>query len=488
MESQTKETSPPIDLPLLMGRLAIEDMLRALMTSMPDDIYFKDRDSRFILVNQRIAEALGLKDPAEACGKSDFDLSSEKHARKTYAEEQRIIATGEPLIAVEESETWPNGTVTWASTTKIPLRTKDGDIVGIVGITRDVTAHKNAEAALRKSELQIVESEKMALLGQLIAGVAHEINTPLGAIGAAVGNISSTLNGIMESLPAFFRALPEELHETFLLLLHRSVTLGPPLSAREERTCRTALRKDLAEKEISGADRIAETLVMMGIHDQTDAFLPIFRHPQGGSYLDMAYKLSGLGRSAAIITTAADRAGKIVFALKNYAHFDRSGELVLSNVTDGIETVLTLYYNQLKRGIVVRKEYGPAPEILCRPDELNQVWTNLIHNAIHAMDHKGTMTIAVGPHEDGVRVAVSDSGHGVPPELREKIFEPFFTTKSAGEGSGLGLYIVRQIVESHGGTVCVTNTPGSGACFEVFLPRCGQPPSGIHEKENHPLR
>ena len=184
----------------------------------------------------------------------------------------------------------------------------------------------------------------------------------------------------------------------------------------------------------------------------------------------MAYKLSGLGRSATIITTAAERAGKIVFALKNYSHYDRSGERILTNITEGIETVLTLYHNQLKRGIVVQREYETVPDILCRPDELNQVWTNLVHNAIHAMDHKGTLTIAVGPHEDGIRVSVTDSGKGVAPELREKIFEPFFTTKSAGEGSGLGLHIVRQIVESHGGAIHVGNSTEGGATFEVTLP------------------
>ena len=470
MKTENAEPSGSIHPPAPMECLGLEDMLRALMTSMPDDIYFKDRSSRFILVNQRIAAALGLKDPADACGKSDFDLSSEKHARKTFAEEQRIIATGEPLVAVEESETWPDGTVTWASTTKIPLRTKGGEIVGIVGITRDITEHKNAEAALRKSQLQIVESEKMALLGQLIAGVAHEVNTPLGAIGAAVGNISSTLNGITDSLPAFFRSLPEEFQEMFSLLLRRSASRGPTLSAKEERACRTELRNELAGKGIAGAERIAETLVMMGIHDRADEFLPMLRHPDGAALLDMAYKISGLGRSASIITTAADRAGKIVFALKNYAHFDRNGAFVQSGVTDGIETVLTLYYNQLKRGVVVVREYEAVPDIMCRPDELNQVWTNLVHNAIHAMGHKGTLTIAAAPHERGVRVSVSDSGHGVPPEIREKIFEPFFTTKPVGEGSGLGLHIVRQIVESHGGAILVGDNPGGGARFEVVLP------------------
>ena len=453
-----------------MEELRVDDMLRALMTSMPDDIYFKDRNSRFILMNQAMAVVFRIKDPSEACGKTDFDFFSEEHARQAFEDEQRIIATGEPLLAVEEKETWPDGSVSWVSSTKTPLRTENGAIVGIMGISRNITARKEAEAALRKAELQLVESEKMALLGQLVAGVAHEVNTPLGAIGAAVGNISSTVNGILEFLPSFFRNLPEEFQEAFLQLIRRSISPASPLSAKEERTCRTALKNNLAEKGIPGSGRIAETLVMMGIFDQIEPFLPMLRETQGSACLEMAYKLSGLGRSATIITTAADRAGKIVFALKNYAHYDRSGELILTKVTEGIETVLTLYHNQLKRGVVVQREYEPAPDILCRPDELNQVWTNLIHNAIHAMDHKGILTIAVGPHENGIRISVADTGKGVPIEIQEKIFEPFFTTKAAGEGSGLGLHIVRQIVESHGGTIHVGNSAAGGAVFDVVLP------------------
>lgn len=447
-------------------------MLKALMANMPDSIYFKDRESRFILINETVAKDIGIR-PSEACGKTDFDFFPEELARKTFDDEQRIMATGEPLVAVEEQNIWENGLVVWMSTTKIPLRGPGGGIVGIVGISRNITEHKLAEEALREAELKLVESEKMALLGQLIAGVAHEINTPLGAIGAAVSNISSTLGGVVESLPDFFRALPEELQETFLLLLHRAVTPGPSLSAKEERAIRSSLTSELSGKEVARADRIAETLVMMGVHDSIDPILPLLRHPNGGTYLEMAYKLSGLGRSAAIITTAADRAGKIVYALKNYAHFDRSGDCVLSNVADGIETVLTLYHNQLKRGIAIVREYAAVPEILCRPDELNQVWTNLIHNAIHAMENKGTLTISISPHGDGVKVAVTDSGKGVPPELLEKVFDPFFTTKSAGEGSGLGLHIVRRIVEGHGGSMHLSNSASGGARFEVILPLGG---------------
>lgn len=450
--------------------LSDKDLLDALMVAMPDKIYFKDRNSRFLKSSTAHALSLGLSSPDEMIGKSDFDFHTEEHAKKAFADEQHIIQTGEPVIGMEDKITHPNSNSSWVSTTKTPLRAKDGSIVGIIGITRDITARKKALEDLQRAELKMVESEKMALLGHLIAGVAHEINTPLGAIGAAVGNISSTLDESLPALPSFFQSLPDEFQTSFLTLVRRSTSPTAHLSAKEERTYRNTLKTMLSEKGIPNASRIAEVLVMMGISSDLDEFLPMLSHSEGAACLEMAYKLSGIGRSATIITTAAERAGKIVFALKNYAHFDRSGECILADIAEGIETVLTLYHNQLKRGVAVTREYAPIPNILCRPDELNQVWTNLIHNAIHAMNSHGDLTICVGPCEAGIKVSFADSGTGVPPELREKIFEPFFTTKSAGEGSGLGLHIVKQIVEDHGGAIRLVENEGGGATFEVILP------------------
>ena len=451
-------------------QLSDKDLLDALMVAMPDKIYFKDREGRFLKISSKMAMEFQIKDSSEAIGRTDFDFFSEEHAAQAFKDEQHIIATGEPLLSMEEKETWPDGSVSWGSTTKIPMRAKNGDIVGIIGITRDITERKKAQESLQKAELKMVESEKMALLGHLIAGVAHEINTPLGAIGAAVGNISSTLDENLPGLPSFFQGLPDEFQNSFLRLVRRSTFPSAHLSAKEERAFRNTLRSMLSDKGIPNAPRTAEVLVMMGISSDLDEFLPMLSHPEGGACLEMAYKLSGLGRSATIITTAAERAGKIVFALKNYAHFDRSGECIKADIAEGIETVLTLYHNQLKRGITVKREYVDIPNILCRPDELNQVWTNLIHNAIHAMNSHGDLTISVGPCENGVKISFADSGTGVPPELREKIFEPFFTTKSAGEGSGLGLHIVKQIIEDHGGTITLLDQAGGGAIFEVILP------------------
>jgi signal transduction histidine kinase len=159
----------------------------------------------------------------------------------------------------------------------------------------------------------------------------------------------------------------------------------------------------------------------------------------------------------------------VVFALKRFARFDHFGQKVEANITDGIETVLTLYHNKLKHDIEVIKHYAPLPPILCYPDELNQVWTNLIQNALQAMDYKGTLIIEVSEQDKQAVISMTDSGKGIAEEIKEKIFEPFFTTKEAGEGSGLGLDIVRKIIEKHEGNIAVESQPGK-TTFTVSIP------------------
>jgi signal transduction histidine kinase len=174
-------------------------------------------------------------------------------------------------------------------------------------------------------------------------------------------------------------------------------------------------------------------------------------------------------KSTRTITTATERAAKVVFALKNYARYDYSGEKVPANITEGIETVLTLYHNQIKQGVELRRNYEPLPLLLCYPDELNQVWTNLVHNALQAMDYKGTLRIDAIKQNTNLIVSITDSGQGISAEIMPKIFEPFFTTKPLGEGSGLGLDIVKKIIEKHQGSISVNSVPGK-TTFTVSLP------------------
>ena len=141
----------------------------------------------------------------------------------------------------------------------------------------------------------------------------------------------------------------------------------------------------------------------------------------------------------------------------------------MTNIIDGIETVLTLYQSQIKKGVEVIRNYSELPMLLCYPDELNQVWNNLIQNALQAMNNQGTLILEAGLVEQQVKIGITDSGLGIPAEIKSQIFEPFFTTKPSGEGTGLGLDIVKKILEKHRGTIAVKSQPGC-TTFNVFLP------------------
>jgi PAS domain S-box-containing protein len=367
--------------------------------------------------------------------------------------------------------------------TVIPLDGKDI----LHTVWREIGARKQAESNLyqKNEELintlqqlettqeELIESEKMAALGQLVAGVAHEVNTPLGAIRSSAGNVSKFLDTTLEQLPALFQSLSPEAARDFLNLLQLSLEQSATLSTKEERKFKRALRGQLQELGIADSDILADRLVMMGVYHEIDPFIPLLQRPDSLHILEIAYKLSELKRGIANINTATDRASKVVFALKTYARYDRSGEKIAASLTEGIETILTLYQNQLKQGVEVVRNYAEIPPIMCYPDELNQVWTNLIHNALQAMDYRGKLALDLVEQSGQVKISITDSGKGIPEEIQGKIFNPFFTTKPAGEGSGLGLDIAKKIVEKHQGKIEVESIPGK-TTFHVFLPAsCG---------------
>jgi signal transduction histidine kinase len=241
------------------------------------------------------------------------------------------------------------------------------------------------------------------------------------------------------------------------------------ISSKEKRRLKRNLIHQLSDRGFDNADIIADTLVDLGIYDEVDSLLSLLNDPGSQDILNVAYQLASLRKSANTIGTATDRAAKIVFALKSYSRHNATAEQVETNIIDGIETVLTLYHNQLKQGVEVVREYEALPPILCYPDELNQVWTNLIHNALHAMNNQGTLTIHAVRQNANLIIKITDSGRGIPQEIQQKIFEPFFTTKPAGEGSGLGLDIVRKIINKHEGDISVESNPGQ-TTFTISLP------------------
>lgn len=327
---------------------------------------------------------------------------------------------------------------------------------------------KELNIQLQSTQEQLVLSEKMAALGQLVANVAHEVNTPLGAIRSSSEGLLETLPEVLQKLPEFFRLLPAELVPVLQKLLEDALHAQRNLSSREERKLRKELRKELEARYGEEATFLAEHLVSMGLREW-EPYQLLWEHSLRRELMQMAYRLSQFQRSVQLIFTATEKAAKVVYALKIYSRAGSQTELTQVQLVDGIETVLTIFHNQLKKGVEVIREFEDVPPVQCFEDELNQVWTNLIQNALQAMQYQGELRIGLQQQGPDLLIHISDNGPGISPEVQARIFEPFFTTKKAGEGSGLGLDIVRKIVRKHYGEISVQSEPGA-TTFTVRLP------------------
>ncbi|MDW8333388.1 MAG: GAF domain-containing protein, partial [Bacteroidia bacterium] len=334
-----------------------------------------------------------------------------------------------------------------------------------------VTVNERTEAMerLKKAQSQLIQSEKMASLGLLIAGVAHEVNTPISAVKASARNLLRSLPVVLQDVPALLEKLPESLRELFFKLVAQAAQASSDLSSSEERAHRKNVKAILDEYDVPDSYELAKELVEIRIIENIEQFIPLFEHPQSREILDKVYTLGQFKKNLDNIDVAAEKTARVVRALKTYSHTQQQDKFVLASLTENIETILTVYANQLKYGVNVVKNFGSLPNIPLYPDEIGQVWTNIINNAVYAMGGKGTLTIDVGADGDHAFVRIADTGPGIPPQVLERIFEPFFTTKPQGEGTGLGLDICRKIVEKHRGTIEVESVPGRTA-FTVRLP------------------
>ena len=466
--------------------------LQTLLNEIPISIYFKDRESRFLLASKRQVEFLGGESLDDIIGKTDFDFFKEEQARNSFNDEQRIIQTGD-FISQEEKMILRDGRIGYMSTTKSPYRDEEGNIIGTYGISKDITDLKNAQEKARqanaelflknlkieetleelsKTQNKLIFSEKMAALGSLIGGVAHEINTPLGAIKASASNISEVVEKINIDLPWLFNNATQAEINWLFKLINNADSRDISVFSREERQKKRDLTDLFESKNIPNASIIADTIVSLRIDESNESYIEFLQYPHSQKLLQVLKVLFSLKRNSNNINISVDKASTVVRALKNYIYKNRTGEYEAADLVETINTVLILTSNSLKhQKIEVETAFETIPLVYCRQDELCQVWTNIITNAIQAMKDNGVLAIAISQKDPKtVIISFKDTGGGIAKEIGELIFEPYFTTKSKGLGTGIGLDISKQIILNHKGKIYFETEEGVGTTFYVELP------------------
>ena len=337
-------------------------------------------------------------------------------------------------------------------------------------------ALEQAISRLQETQSQLILFEKMTVLRHLVSGIAHEINNPLGAIDSSRELLERGIKLLVGHAADISQWLSDPDGQLLGELMDQAVAgidVGMRLSFREKRELRSIVVAILSENNISDANEIGPVLVELNTSSDVDHYLPLLRHAGILKKLLVVRSIVESYIACNTIKIAVNKSSKIVNALGSYVRKEGDWQnKILSDIGEGINTVLLLFHNAFNFFVTLDLEIEEnLPEIWCFPDQLNQVWTNVIQNALQAMNNSGKLSIEVKSHNDGIQVKVIDHGCGMLPEVQARIFEPLFTTKPAGEGIGLGMDIVHMIiVERHNGTIDIDSKPGKGTAVSVWLP------------------
>lgn len=296
-----------------------------------------------------------------------------------------------------------------------------GRLKGIIVFIRDLTEKKRVEAEQEHIRSQLMQSDKMACIGQLAAGVAHEINNPIGFVSSNINRLREYMQDVTEMLNGY-----QELANAA-----EGVLASPPTMEN----LKAVLQKVQTHAEKLDIDFVLEDILEL-IDESKDG---------------------------------ADRIRQIVRDLKDFAH-PGEDRPKWTNINNCLLSTVNVVRNEIKYKADLKKDLEELPEVYCMPGKLNQVFMNLIVNASHAIESEGVITIATRHADNRVVITISDDGCGIPTSICQQIFDPFFTTKPVGTGTGLGLHISKQIIDKHQGTIAVDSTPGNGTTFTITLP------------------
>lgn len=425
-DSLRDESTPEAKAPEDLGKLRQQAMLlRALMAEAPDSVYFKDLESRFILASDYTARRLGLADGGEMKGKTDFDHFSPEHAQKAYDDEQEIIRTGCPIVNKEEREVFPNGRVAWVSSTKLPLFDDQGRVMGTFGISRDMTARKEMELALSKTQAELNATTRLAEIAEISSGALHNIGNALNSVLVSASMVTDHMG----------KSRIGNLAKAVQMIKDHESSLG------------TFLTEDPKGKQLPGyLMQLSQVLAA-----ERDA---------------MAKEFEQLRKSVEHIK-------EIVVMQQNYSRVSQFEDEVELPVL--VEEALRISEGSLNRhSIQVQKEFSATPKVKVVRHKVLQVLVNLIRNAKFAMDEAGVtdkrLIIGVRMAEGGcVETLVRDNGIGISPEVMAKLFSFGFTTRK--DGHGFGLHSSLKAAKDMGGELrAESEGPGRGACFILSLP------------------
>jgi two-component system NtrC family sensor kinase len=402
-----------------------EDYFKSFIESSQDCIAHITTDGRFLSMNEAGCRLYGISDPGDIVNMSFSDMVVQN--RELVYEAIGRAAVGDS-VSVRYMSRNKQGNELWWDAKLTPVIDLNKEIRGILLVSRDITEQKRAEdaleqknrelgkayAELKSAQSQILQQEKMASIGQLAAGVAHEINNPMGFIISNINSLNKYTVKVMDYL------------KTQADVIDKSAN---------GRCDPEALNKLLEKKRSLKIDYISEDIVNL-IRESLDG---------------------------------ADRVKKIVQDLKNFSRIDET-EYKMADINAGIDSTINIIWNELKYKASLVKEFGDIPPTKCNPGQLNQVFMNLLMNAVQAIEQHGEIRVKTWHEDNFIKVSIADSGCGIPEDKLGRIFEPFFTTKEVGKGTGLGLSIVYDIVKKHNGDIHVQSEIGKGTTFILSIP------------------